>query len=209
MSMQPPERVAELIDEAYAEMKQRYDAGSHSPVSIDAADELVVIDTTDEFSAFVSWPTPGPSETLTHIRDLGVAAAHPRGVCYDGAFRGKHRNALMKRGLVVVTPRHPGATARAHHLVKDCPCGRAHDLWTKDGAVCLRTINIEGGEVIEPLEIAKVERRERAKTHSWYLLLRLPWGEQRQTLIMLGFAMGQNSRERWFREAEKAPPAAA
>lgn len=210
---------------------------------------------------------------LQAIAALREKAPGLRGACCDGAFRGKHRNALMKRGLVVVTPHHSGATPRAHLLVKDCPCGRNHDLWIKDGAVCVRTINIEGEEVIEPLEIAKVEHRERTTTHSWYLLLRLPcgnlhreridttvkdvangfnraehihqhppgtdgykalygyredaeslhstlnadlwnrrmiaYGAQRQTLMMLGFAMGQNSRERWFREAEKAPPLVA
>lgn len=96
---------------------------------------------------------------LQAIAALRETARGLCGVCYDGAFRGTHRNALMKRGLVVVTPHHAGATPRAHLLVKDCPCGRTHDLWTKGGAVCLRTINIEGEEVIDPLEITEVEPR--------------------------------------------------
>lgn len=203
------------------------------------------------------------------IADLHAKAPDVRGACYDGAFRGKHINALMKRGLIVVCPQHGSTKPRALERIT-CACGRPHDLWTANGAVHIRRIDATGAPGFEPLPIIKIEKRGRAQSHRWSHLLRLPCGAQhrvrldtsttdlrndfnraehlsqhppgsdgyralygfredaeslhatldrtlwggrmiafgaaRQTLIMIGFAIAQNSLERWFRRAEAAPP---
>jgi len=92
------------------------------------------------------------------------------GICYDGAFRGKHIDHAMKRGLTVLVPPHAG-TAKPTPLTNiECPCGDTHALWTNEGRLHERTILDTGETHLQPLPVAKVySRRNRGGTHRWYI----------------------------------------
>ncbi|EFV15094.2 hypothetical protein [Segniliparus rugosus] len=70
-------------------------------------------------------------DALRRVRELD---GDVDGVCYDGAFRGKHIDRMMKHGLVVLSPvnRMTGAPT-PFEIVADCPCGRRHQLATLNG----------------------------------------------------------------------------
>ncbi|GAA2420854.1 hypothetical protein GCM10009856_33470 [Mycolicibacterium llatzerense] len=92
------------------------------------------------------------------------------GACYDGAFRGKHIDHLMKQGLTVLVPPHAGTAKPTPHNTIKCPCGDTHAIWTKDGRLHERIILDTGEPDDQPLPIAKVyPRRNRNGTFRWYI----------------------------------------
>jgi len=53
-------------------------------------------------------------------------------ICYDGAFRGKHIDHVMKQGLIALVPTHADTAKPSPHRTIDCGCGDTHAIWTKD-----------------------------------------------------------------------------
>lgn len=76
-----------------------------------------------------------------------------------------------------MTRRHKGTKPRLLEVITACPCGQRHDLWTRKGAVHLRTLDVSGKARFTPLEILKLESRRGARSHRWYHLLQLPCGQ--------------------------------
>jgi hypothetical protein len=91
-------------------------------------------------------------------------------ICYDGAFRGKHIDHVMKKGLIALVPTHAGTAKPAAHRTIDCGCGDKHTIWTKDGRLHERIILDTGETNLQPLPVSKVyDRRNRNGTHRWYI----------------------------------------
>jgi hypothetical protein len=91
------------------------------------------------------------------------------GVCYDGAFRGKHIDHAMKLGLTVLSPLHDGTRRPAAFTRTDCGCGEIHDLWTEDGRICERQILDTGDKHLQPCPVAKTyPRRNSDGSYRWY-----------------------------------------
>ncbi|MEE6270274.1 hypothetical protein V2E29_32150 [Streptomyces diastatochromogenes] len=100
------------------------------------------------------------------------------GVCWDGALRGKHRDVLMKAGLLVVSPQHDGIEPRRLDPHTSCRCGARHDLWSENGAVHEAEV-LDTGELHRTCcPILRPERRGRPGRTRWYHLLRLPCGNE-------------------------------
>lgn len=92
------------------------------------------------------------------------------GICYDGAFRGKHIDHAMKAGLTVLVPPHAGTAKPTPVTTIECPCGDTHALWTSNGRLHERTILDTGETHLQELPVAKVySRRNRTGTHRWYI----------------------------------------
>jgi hypothetical protein len=89
----------------------------------------------------------GEARTAVDIIDRVIADPDVRcdGLCHDGAFRGKHSDHAMKRGLTVLSPLHDGTGKPAAFDRLDCGCGEVHDLWTQDGRICERQV-LDTGE---------------------------------------------------------------
>jgi len=97
------------------------------------------------------------------------------GVCYDGAFRGKHIDHAMKRGLTVLSPLHDGTRKAAAFDRLSCGCGEVHDLWTQDGRICERQVLDTGETHLQPCPIAKIyTRRNVNASYRWYVEFATP-----------------------------------
>lgn len=88
------------------------------------------------------------------IRGLAARAPGLRGVCYDGALRGKHIDPLIKAGLTVLSPTNKGIGPAALEPIS-CPCGQTHQLWTADGRICQPEVLDTGDTAYRPCPVAK------------------------------------------------------
>lgn len=100
---------------------------------------------------------------LERLDDAANGGVH--GVCYDGAFHGKHRDPLMKRGLTVLSPIQ--RNLKPTPLEKtDCPCGDEHEIFLHDGTLKERTVTDDGEFEMLDCQLAKIMRRKNAD-HTW------------------------------------------
>jgi hypothetical protein len=94
------------------------------------------------------------------------------GVCYDGALRGKHIDPLIKKGLTVLSPVHPTASAcTPFRLVKHCSCGTDHQLVTQGGVVCTFLVTDTGERQVFSCPIKRLAKRHNVgsfTSHRWY-----------------------------------------
>ncbi|WP_233213495.1 hypothetical protein [Mycobacterium hubeiense] len=96
------------------------------------------------------------------------------GVCYDGAFRGKHVDHAMKRGLTVLSPQHDSTRVPTAFDHVECTCGDVHDLWTADGRICERQVLDTGDKHLQPCPVAKVYPRRNSDGCRWYVEFAIP-----------------------------------
>ncbi|WP_405848568.1 hypothetical protein OG211_14745 [Streptomyces niveus] len=94
------------------------------------------------------------------------------GVVYDGAFRGVHRDALARRGLLVINKQHDSLVARHYQLLRPGRC--RHDLWTDQGRIAERLLLDDGTTFLTPVPVLRLERRPGKSRCRWYHLLAIP-----------------------------------
>ncbi|MDX6759416.1 hypothetical protein SIN09_08155 [Streptomyces sp. F8] len=94
------------------------------------------------------------------------------GIVYDGAFRGVHRDALARLGLLAVNKQHGSLTPVFHEKIKTCRSG--HELWCNDGRIAESVRLDDGTRVFEPVPVVKLEHRAGSTKSRWYHRLRIP-----------------------------------
>ncbi|MFE5770937.1 hypothetical protein ACFQ7O_21540 [Streptomyces sp. NPDC056485] len=93
------------------------------------------------------------------------------GVVYDGAFRGVHRDALARNGLLAINKQHGSVAPVFYERIT--PCRSGHELWCDQGRIA-ESIRIDDGtRVLEPVPIIKLEHRAGATKSRWYHLLKI------------------------------------
>ncbi|WP_353109066.1 hypothetical protein [Gordonia sp. (in: high G+C Gram-positive bacteria)] len=114
---------------------------------------------------------------------LDLAAREPGAttLCYDGALRGTHLQALADAGYLVFSPPH-GSTAKPHALetVTSCACGDTHRLMTVDGYVAERVITDTGTTTDVRCTLLKLSANRRQNSYAWYLEVELSCGNLRR-----------------------------
>ena len=106
--------------------------------------------------------------SLSALIELTGRAPGVQGVCYDGAFRGKHADQAMKAGLVVLSPVHDGSKPVPVSVI-DCTCGDKHHLWASEGVLHERTVLDTGEKSLEPLTRRRLyARRSGTGRTRWY-----------------------------------------
>ncbi|MGW7002056.1 hypothetical protein ACWGCW_04265 [Streptomyces sp. NPDC054933] len=93
------------------------------------------------------------------------------GLIYDGACRGVHRDAIARRGKLLINKQHSGI--KPMHLKTLAFTRCRHELWTSGGRVAERVYLDDGTSSLEPVPITKFERRG-TNTYRWYHLLAIP-----------------------------------
>lgn len=91
---------------------------------------------------------------------------------YDGAFRGVHRDALARLGLLVINKQHGSVKPRAYELLRPGRC--RHDLWCDQGRIAERILLDDGTSVLAPVPVTRLEHHEGRNKSRWYHLLRIP-----------------------------------
>ncbi len=105
-------------------------------------------------------------------------------ICYDGAFRGKHIDHAMKRGMIALVPTHSGTAVPTAFDVINCGCGDRHEIWTDKGRLHERTVLDTGETHLHPLPVHKVYDRRTAKgTYRWYIKFATTCGALQTTRI--------------------------
>ena len=94
------------------------------------------------------------------------------GVAYDGAFRGVHRDALARLGLLVINLQHGSIVPRAYELLRPGRC--RHDLWCADGRIAERVLLDDGTSTLLPVPVTRLEHRKGRTKSRWYHLLHIP-----------------------------------
>ncbi|WP_034088912.1 hypothetical protein [Streptacidiphilus albus] len=94
------------------------------------------------------------------------------GVVYDGAFRGVHRDALARLGLLVINKQHKSIRPRHLELLRPGRC--RHDLWCDQGRVAERVIIDDGTSVLIPVPVTRLQHGAGASKSRWYHTLRVP-----------------------------------
>ncbi|MEL5959469.1 hypothetical protein AADR41_32750 [Streptomyces sp. CLV115] len=94
------------------------------------------------------------------------------GVLYDGAFRGTHRDALARQGLLVINKQHGSTAPRAYELLRYGRC--RHVLWCQDGRIAERIGLDDGTSHLVPVPVTRLEPRHGPAKSRWYHLLRIP-----------------------------------
>ncbi|WP_066947727.1 hypothetical protein [Streptomyces lushanensis] len=103
---------------------------------------------------------------------LKTALPDCMGVIYDGALRGVHRDALARRGLLVINKQHGSVSPVFYERIK--PCRSGHDLWCDQGRIA-ESIRIDDGtRVLQPAPITRLEPRIGVSKSRWYHVLRIP-----------------------------------
>lgn len=118
----------------------------------------------------------GEARIALDMIDRVVADPYVRcdGVCYDGAFRGKHIDHAMKLGLTVLSPQHDSTRVATVFARLVCTCGDVHDLWTADGRICERQILDTGDRHLQPCPVAKIYPRPNSHGCRWYIEFAVP-----------------------------------
>ncbi|MFF9069722.1 hypothetical protein ACF09E_30665 [Streptomyces sp. NPDC014891] len=94
------------------------------------------------------------------------------GVVYDGAFRGTHRDALARLGLLVVNKQHGSVKPRSYELLRFGRC--RHDLWCDQGRIAERVLLDDGTSTLIPVPVTRLEHRQGLRKSRWYHLLAIP-----------------------------------
>ncbi|MFF7280446.1 hypothetical protein [Streptomyces griseorubiginosus] len=94
------------------------------------------------------------------------------GVIYDGAFRGVHRDALARLGLLVINKQHGSVKPRAYELLRFGRC--RHDLWCDQGRIAERVLLDDGTSTLIPVPVTRLEHRQGRTKSRWYHLLLIP-----------------------------------
>ncbi|MEU0258062.1 hypothetical protein [Streptomyces sp. NPDC006183] len=106
------------------------------------------------------------------------------GVIYDGALRDVHRDALARRGLLVINRLHGSVSPVFHERIK--PRRSGHDLWCYQGRIA-ESIRIDDGtRVLQPVSITRLEPRIGVAKSRWYHLLRTRAGTETTTTAPVG-----------------------
>lgn len=109
---------------------------------------------------------------VRQFRMLKDALPDCMGVVYDGAFRGVHRDALARTGLLAINKQHGSVAPVFYERIS--PCRKGHELWCDQGRIA-ESIRIDDGtRILEPLPIIKLEHRAGATKSRWYHLLKIP-----------------------------------
>ncbi|MCY0954390.1 hypothetical protein [Streptomyces sp. H27-S2] len=109
---------------------------------------------------------------VRQFRVLKDALPHCMGVVYDGAFRGVHRDALARAGLLAINKQHGSVAPVFYERIS--PCRSGHELWCDQGRIA-ESIRIDDGtRILEPLPITKLEHRAGAAKSRWYHVLKIP-----------------------------------
>ncbi|MFD6986554.1 hypothetical protein ACFWAX_38680, partial [Streptomyces sp. NPDC059956] len=109
---------------------------------------------------------------VRQFRMLKDALPHCMGVVYDGAFRGVHRDALARTGLLAINKQHGSVAPVFYERIS--PCRSGHELWCDQGRIA-ESIRIDDGtRILEPLPITKLEHRAGASKSRWYHVLKIP-----------------------------------
>ncbi|MGW6974208.1 hypothetical protein [Streptomyces sp. NPDC054952] len=109
---------------------------------------------------------------VRQFRMLKDALPDCMGVVYDGAFRGVHRDALARTGLLAINKQRGSVAPVFYERVS--PCRRGHELWCDQGRIA-ESIRIDDGtRILEPLPIIKLEHRAGATKSRCYHLLKIP-----------------------------------
>ncbi|MGK5640536.1 hypothetical protein ACSNOK_19810 [Streptomyces sp. URMC 126] len=94
------------------------------------------------------------------------------GVLYDGAFRGTHRDALARHGLLVINKQHGSAHPRAYELLRFPRC--RHELWCDQGRIAERLLLDDGTTHLMPVPVLRLEHRRGKAKSRWYHVLGIP-----------------------------------
>lgn len=94
------------------------------------------------------------------------------GTVYDGAFRGVHRDALARLGLLVINNQHGSVRPRAYELLRLGRC--RHDLWCDKGHIAERILLDDGTSHLIPVPVTRLEHRQGRTKSRWYHVLRIP-----------------------------------
>ena len=106
--------------------------------------------------------------SLSALIELTGRAPGVKGVCYDGAFRGKHADEAMKAGPVVLSPVHEGLKS-VPVFITDCTCGDKHHVWASEGVLHERTVLDTGETSLVPLSRLRLSaRRSGTGPARWY-----------------------------------------
>ncbi|MEV0092624.1 hypothetical protein [Streptomyces sp. NPDC050738] len=92
------------------------------------------------------------------------------GVLYDGAMRGKHRDAVARRGRLLISKQHKGIQPRPLRTPTYGRC--SHELRAKDSRVHERVFLDDSTSSLLP--IPKIAPRPGVRNHRWYHLLAIP-----------------------------------
>lgn len=106
--------------------------------------------------------------SIAALIELTGRAPGVQGVCYDGAFRGKHADEAMKAGLVVLSPVHDGLKPVPVKVI-DCTCGDKHEICASKGVLHERTVLDTGERSLVPLSRLRLSaRRSGTGPTRWY-----------------------------------------
>ncbi|KOU40671.1 hypothetical protein [Streptomyces sp. WM6378] len=94
------------------------------------------------------------------------------GVVYDGAFRGVHRDALARQGLLAVNKQHGSVVPVFYERVT--ACRRGHSLWCDQGRIAESVRLDDGTRILEPVPVTKLEHRAGVSKSRWYHVLLIP-----------------------------------
>ncbi|WP_327310945.1 hypothetical protein [Streptomyces sp. NBC_01243] len=109
---------------------------------------------------------------VRQFRMLKDALPHCMGVVYDGAFRGVHRDALARTGLLAINKQHGSVVPVFYEHIS--PCRSGHELWCDQGRIAESIRLDDGTRVFEPVPIIKLEHRPGTTKSRWYHLLKIP-----------------------------------
>ncbi|MEU3879800.1 hypothetical protein [Streptomyces californicus] len=105
------------------------------------------------------------------VLDIMRAAPGCMGVLYDGAMRGRHRDAVAREGGLVINKQHKGNEPQFYESLRPGRC--THELWAADGRIAEKVHFADGTSELIPVPIRKLERRG-TRIFRWYHLLEIP-----------------------------------
>ncbi|MGO4462004.1 hypothetical protein AB4039_32625 [Streptomyces sp. M-16] len=108
---------------------------------------------------------------VRQFRMLKEALPHCMGVVYDGAFRGVHRDALARNGLLAINKQHGSVAPVFYERIT--PCRSGHELWCDQGRIAESIRVDDGTRVLEPVPIIRLEHRAGATKSRWCHLLKI------------------------------------
>ncbi|MFD8253400.1 hypothetical protein [Streptomyces werraensis] len=124
-------------------------------------------------SRYVPHQHPGGEAAIAvdGVLDIMDRAPGCMGVLYDGAFRGTHRDAIARRGGLVINKQHKGNEPQFYETLRPGRC--IHELWAANGRIAEKVPFADGTTELVPVPIRRLERRG-TRTYRWYHVLEIP-----------------------------------
>lgn len=142
-------------------------------------------------------------QMICDFHDLLDADGRFDAVLWDGAMRGTNTWRIMcHTGAMPMHRVRTDDKPRPLELIRDCPCGSAHELFTDQQTICDKKIDGEGRTAYVPTPNQKILRRGRAGHYRVYLEFDLPCGTRKAIRV------DQASNERGINVAERVQPIA-